>query len=279
MCVCKREKEKETRSEASTSIGHSLCKQQQFFITLSPLKAKNVYVCSCKGRSSFLRAPEDNNLMSAPALLSITMHMTHIPRRNTKQADLQRGPSSQEEHLHDALKLLIHLFGRLLVELCNEFVRHEVLARRELAEQPLSALVPQHHRRGGLEHQDSQAVELEARVLEPWEPDNTNINGNVSNVARAAEPVCKTFDVAPLGSKDLRDEIRVNLQGIPNLLVMDDLLYEFLGLNHFLAVRIAGECCVDVSIVSDVLRIKPVLLDTRAKQYTKLHNIRARYMV
>ena len=98
--------------------------------------------------------------MSAPVLLSITMHMTHIPRRNTKQADLQRGPSLMAEHLHDLIKMIIHHFGLLLVEHVSEGLRHDVLALPELAEQPLSALVPKHRRRGGLDHQDSHAVEL-----------------------------------------------------------------------------------------------------------------------
>ena len=41
------------------------------------------------------------------------------------------------EHLHGPPKLLIHSFGRPLVELCGERLRHDVLALRELAEQPL----------------------------------------------------------------------------------------------------------------------------------------------
>ena len=41
------------------------------------------------------------------------------------------------EHLHDALKTLIHQFLLLFVEHVSEGLRHDVLALRELAEQPL----------------------------------------------------------------------------------------------------------------------------------------------
>ncbi len=79
---------------------------------------------------------------------------------NVYLASLGLTGSPDTEQVHDAFKLVIHHFGRFLVDFFSELPRHDVLALPELAEQPLCARVDKRDRRGGLEHQDSEAVEL-----------------------------------------------------------------------------------------------------------------------
>ena len=75
---------------------------------------------------------------------------------NVYLASLGLTGSPDTEQVHDAFKLVIHHFGRFLVDFFSELPRHDVLALPELAEQPLCARVDKRDRRGGLEHQDSE---------------------------------------------------------------------------------------------------------------------------
>ena len=193
-----------------------------------------------------------------------------VQLRNVYMASLGLTGSPDTEQVHDAFKLVIHHFGRFLVDFFSELPRHDVLALPELAEQPLCARVDKRDRRGGLEHQDSEAVELEARVLDPWKTDHTNINGHVTNVARANEPLSEVVHIDPLLRKDLRDEIRVNPQAFPNPMVTDKVPHEQLGISKFLSVRRAVGCHVGPNRVKELVSALLVLLTTRVKHSTQI---------
>ena len=59
-----------------------------------------------------------------------------VQLRNVYMASLGLTGSPDTEQVHDAFKLVIHHFGRFLVDLFSELPRHDVLALPELAEQP-----------------------------------------------------------------------------------------------------------------------------------------------